>query len=81
MRDQAKQLLAILHCFIVKGKMTHCILALLITFALRHELANLKSEESQLRESRLILADLSGKGGRVRTVVIRLLMNKRLMLR
>jgi integrase len=47
------------------------ILALLVGCALRrHELANLYIEEIQLRENRWVIADLRGKGGRVRTVAI-----------
>ena len=36
----------------------------------RRELANLEIEEIQLREGRWVIADLRGKGGRVRTIAI-----------
>jgi integrase len=55
----------------LKGKRDYAILALLVGCALRrHELANLYIEEIQLRENWWVIADLRGKGGRVRTVAI-----------
>ena len=70
-RDQAKELLAVPDHSTLKGKRDYCILALLVGCALRRrELANLEIEEIQLREGRWVIADLSGKGGRVRTVAI-----------
>jgi len=68
-RDQAKQLLAVPDRSTLKGKRDYCILALLVGCALRRrELANLEVEEIQLREGRWVIADMRGKGGRVRTV-------------
>jgi integrase len=47
------------------------ILALLVGCALRRqELASLVVETIQLREGRWVLADLEGKGRRVRTVAV-----------
>jgi integrase len=47
------------------------ILALLVGCALRRqELATLDIETIQLREGRWVLADLEGKGRRIRTVAI-----------
>lgn len=70
-RDQAKELLAVPDRSTLKGKRDYCILALLVGCALRRrELANLEIQEIQLREGRWVIADLSGKGGRVRTVAI-----------
>ena len=52
-----------------KGKRDYCILALLVGCGLRRrELANLTIEDIQMRENRWVIADLSGKGGRIRTV-------------
>lgn len=70
-REQAKELLAVPDRSTLKGKRDYCILALLVGCALRRrELANLGVDEIQLREGRWVIADLSGKGGRVRTVAI-----------
>ena len=70
-REQAKELLGVPDRSSLKGKRDYCILALLVGCALRRrELANLKVDEIQLREGRWVIADLSGKGGRVRTVAI-----------
>ncbi len=70
-RDQAKQLLLVPNRSTLKGKRDYCILALLVGCALRRrELANLEIEEIQLREGRWVIADLNGKGGRVRTIAI-----------
>jgi integrase len=70
-REQAKELLAVPDRSTLKGKRDYVILALLVGCALRrHELANLYIEEIQLRENRWVIADLRGKGGRVRTVAI-----------
>jgi len=49
----------------------HAILALLVGCALRRqELAMLDIDKIQMREGRWVIADLSGKGGRIRTVAI-----------
>jgi integrase len=70
-REQAKELLAVPDRSTLKGKRDYAILALLVGCALRrHELANLSIEEIQLRENRWVIADLRGKGGRVRTVAV-----------
>jgi site-specific recombinase XerD len=70
-REQAKELLAVPDRSTLKGKRDHAILALLVGCALRrHELANLYIEEIQLRENRWVIADLRGKGDRVRTVAV-----------
>ncbi len=70
-RDQAKKLLAVPNRSSLKGKRDYCILALLVGCALRpRELANLEVEEIQVREGRWVIADLRGKGGRVRTVAV-----------
>ena len=71
-REQAKELLAVPNRSTLKGKRDYCILALLVGCALRRrELANLEVEEIQLREGRWVIADLRGKGGRVRTIATR----------
>jgi len=54
-----------------KGKRDYVILALLVGCALRRqELASLDVETIQLREGRWVLADLEGKGRRIRTVAV-----------
>jgi len=70
-KDQAKQLLAVPDRSSTKGKRDYVILALLVGCALRRqELASLDVETIQLREGRWVLADLEGKGRRVRTVAV-----------
>jgi integrase len=70
-REQAKELLAVPDRSTVKGKRDFVILALLVGCALRpQELASLDVETIQLREGRWVLADLEGKGRRVRTVAV-----------
>jgi site-specific recombinase XerD len=70
-REQAKELLAIPDCSTLKGKRDSVILALLVGCALRrNELAELDVETIQQREGRWVLADLEGKGRRIRTVAI-----------
>jgi integrase len=70
-REQAKDLLAVPDRSTLKGKRDYVILALLVGCALRrNELAELDVETIQEREGRLVLADLEGKGRRVRTVAI-----------
>ena len=51
----------------LKGKRDYVILALLVGCALQ---ANLCVEDIQMREGRWVIADLRGKGGRVRTVAV-----------
>ena len=70
-REQAKELLAVPDRSTLKGKRDYVILAMLVGCALRRqELASLDVETIQLREGRWVLADLEGKGRRVRTVAI-----------
>ena len=70
-REQAKELLAVPDRSTLKGKRDYCILALLVGCAVRRrELASLSIEDIQMREGRWVIADLRGKGGRIRTVAI-----------
>ncbi len=70
-REQAKELLTVPDRSKLKGKRDYAILALLLGCALRRqELASLDIESIQMREGRWVVADLRGKGGRVRTVAI-----------
>jgi integrase len=70
-RDQAKELLTVPDRSTLKGKRDYVILSLLMGCALRRqELASLDIESIQMREGRWVVADLRGKGGRVRTVAI-----------
>jgi site-specific recombinase XerC len=70
-REQAKELLAVPDRSTLKGKPDYVILALLVGCALwRNELAELDVETIQQREGRWVLADLEGKGRRVRTIAI-----------
>jgi integrase len=70
-REQARELLAVPDRSTLKGKRDYVILALLTGCALRrNELALLDVETIQQREGRWVLADLEGKGRRVRTVAI-----------
>ena len=70
-REQAKELLAVPDRSTLKGKRDYLILAILVGCALRREeLAVLDVDTIQLREGRWVLADLEGKGRRVRTVAI-----------
>jgi integrase len=70
-REQAKELLAVPDRTTLKGKRDFVILALLVGCALRrNELAELDVETIQQREGRWVLADLEGKGRRIRTVAV-----------
>jgi integrase len=70
-REQAKELLTVPDRSTLKGKRDYVILSLLVGCALRRqELASLDIESIQMREGRWVVADLRGKGGRVRTVAI-----------
>ena len=70
-KEQARELLAVPNRSTVKGKRDYAILALLVGCALRRrELASLTVEDIQMRENRWVIADLRGKGGRVRTVAV-----------
>ena len=70
-KEQAKELLAVPDRSTLKGKRDYVILALLTACALRrNELAMLDVGTIQLREGRWVLADLCGKGRRIRTVAV-----------
>ena len=70
-KEQARELLAVPDRSTLKGKRDYAILGLLVGFPLRRrELASLDVAEVQLRENRWVIADLRGKGGRVRTVAV-----------
>jgi len=70
-REQAKDLLTVPDRSTLKGKRDYVILSLLVGCALRrNELAELDVETIQQREGRWVLADLEGKGRRIRTVAI-----------
>lgn len=70
-KEQARELLAVPDRSTLKGKRDYVILGLLVGCALRRrELASLQIEEVQMREGRWVIADLRGKGGRVRTVAV-----------
>ena len=70
-KEQAKELLLVPDRLTLKGKRDYVILALLVGCALRRqELASLDVETIQLREGRWVLADLEGKGRRIRTVAV-----------
>jgi integrase len=70
-REQAKEILAVPDRSKLKGKRDYVILSLLVGCALRRqELASLDVESIQLREGRWVIADLEGKGRRVRTVAV-----------
>jgi integrase len=70
-REQAKELLAVADRSTLKGKRDYVILALLVGCALRrNELAELDIATIQQREGRWVLADLEGKGRRIRTVAV-----------
>lgn len=67
--DQAEKFIASPDPGTLKGKRDRALLGVLIGCGLRRkEIANLDYERIQLREARWIIADLTGKGGRVRTV-------------
>jgi integrase len=69
--QQARELLAVPDRSTLKGKRDYVILAILVGCALRREeLAVLDVDTIQLREGRWVLADLEGKGRRVRTVAV-----------
>lgn len=68
-RDQAERLLLVPDAATSKGKRDRVILGLLLGCGLRrNELAQLTFEFIQEREGRWVVADLVGKGGRIRTV-------------
>jgi site-specific recombinase XerD len=68
-REEAERLLLLPDANTNKGKRDRVILALLLGCGLRrNELAQLTFEDIQQREGRWVVADLVGKGGRIRTV-------------
>ena len=70
-KEQARELLAVPDRSTLKGKRDYALLALLVGCALRRrELASLSIEDLQMRENRWVIADLRGKGGRIRTVAV-----------
>ncbi len=70
-RDQAKELLRVPDRSTLKGKRDYAVLALLVGCALRRrELPALDIADVQQREGRWVIADLCGKGNRIRTVTI-----------
>ena len=70
-REQAKELLRVPDRSTLKGKRDYAILALLVGCALRRrELATLEISDLQEREGRWVIADLCGKGNRIRTVAV-----------
>jgi site-specific recombinase XerC len=70
-REQARELLAVPNRTTLKGKRDYVLLAMLVGCALRREeLAVLDVDTIQLRGGWWVLADLEGKGRRVRTVAI-----------
>jgi integrase len=69
--EQTKRLLALPARNNLRGLRNACIFAILAGCALRlNELAALETPTFQQRDGRWVLADLPGKGGRVRTVAI-----------
>ncbi len=67
--QQTRELLAVPDRLRLKGKRDFAILSVLACCALRRdELATLDMKRLQLREGRWVIADLVGKGGRIRTV-------------
>jgi site-specific recombinase XerC len=69
--ERAQQLLDLPDRTTLKGTRDHAILALLLGAGLRRsELAALDFDQIQQREGRWLLADLSGKHGRIRSIPI-----------
>jgi integrase len=70
-REHARELLGVPDRSTIKGKRDYVIIALLVGCALRRrELASLQVADIQQRENRWVIADLHGKGGRIRTIAI-----------
>ena len=70
-REQAKELLRVPDRSTLKGKRDYAILAVLVGCALRRrELEVLEIADLQQREGRWVIADLCGKGNRIRTVAV-----------
>ncbi|MGI9070005.1 MAG: tyrosine-type recombinase/integrase [Bryobacteraceae bacterium] len=69
--EQGKRVLAGIQVSDIRGKRNYAMLALLIGCGLRRgELLALNCKYIQLREEHWVIADLSGKGGHIRTVPI-----------
>ncbi len=69
--EEATALLGVPDASTVKGKRDRAILAVLIGCALRRgELVGLTVADLQQRDGRAVFIDISGKGGRVRTVPV-----------
>ncbi len=64
-REQAKELLAVPDRSTLRGKRDYVLLSLLVGCALRR-----REEDIQMREGRWVVADLCGKGNRIRTVAV-----------
>ena len=70
-REQARELLQVPDRSTLKGTRDYAILALLVGCGLRRaELAALEVDDLKMRENRWVLADLRGKGDRIRTVAV-----------
>jgi integrase len=70
-RDQAQQLLCAVNRYTLRGKREAAVMGLLLGCGLRRsEVASLRVDQLQLRESHCVIVDLTGKGGRVRTVPV-----------
>jgi integrase len=68
-REQAERFISAPNLATSKGKRDRALLAVLVGCGLRRkEAAALAVEHIQLRESRCVIVDLVGKGGRIRTV-------------
>ena len=69
--DQSRTLLAKLRVDSLRGKRNRAILALLVGCGLRRaELVGLGMKDFQAREEHRVIADLIGKGKRIRTVLV-----------
>lgn len=69
--DQCRSLLAVPARKTLRGKRNYCIITLLLGCALRRfELSGLEVKTIQRREGRWVLADIKGKGNKVRTVAL-----------
>ena len=70
-KEQARELLKVPDRSTLKGKRDFAVLSLLVNCGLRRmELSKLLLEDLQMRENRWVLADIRGKGNRVRTVAV-----------
>lgn len=70
-KDQCRTILQVPNRKTLRGKRDYAVLAILLGCGLRRaELAELQAEQIQMREGRAVIADLRGKGGRLRTVAV-----------